>query len=90
MSSQGNLKEDNAIGYFSRKLLTREKNYSATEEGLAVAAACKHFLPYLLGQHFTIITDHRVLKYLTSKDSSSGESQMDELFERSQFRGTVP
>ena len=70
--SQGNPKEDNAIGYFSRKLLSREKNYSATEkEGLAVVAACKHFLPYLLGRHFTIVTDHRVLKFLTSKDSSS-------------------
>ena len=50
MLSQGNPKEDNAIGYFSRKHLSREKKYSATEkEGLAVVAACKHFLPYLLG-----------------------------------------
>ena len=65
--SQGNPKEDNAIGYFSRKLLSREKNYLATEkEGLAVVAACKHFLPYLLGRHFTIVTDHRALEFLTS------------------------
>ena len=72
MLSQGNPKEDNATGYFSRKLLFREPNYSATEkEGLAVVAACKHVLPYLLGQHFTIITDHRALKFLTSKDSYS-------------------
>ena len=70
--SQGNPKEDVAIGYFSRKLLSKEKNYSATEkEGLAVVATCKHFLPYLLQRHFTIITDHRALKFLTSKDFSS-------------------
>ena len=68
----GHPKEDNAIGYFSRKLLSKEKNYSATEkEGLAVVATCKHFLPYLLQRHFTIITDHRALKFLTSKDFSS-------------------
>ena len=71
MLSQGNPKEDNAIGYFSQKILFREQNYSATEEGLAVVASCKHFPPYLLGQHFTIITDNRALKFLTSKDSSS-------------------
>ena len=50
----------------------RRKIYSATEkEGLAVVAACKHLLPYVLRRHFTIITDHRALKFLTSKDSSS-------------------
>ena len=64
---------DHPIAYFSRKLMPRETRYSATEqEGLAVVAAYKHFLPYLLGHHFTVITDHRALAFLSDKDPQSG------------------
>ena len=65
--------DEKPIAYFSRKLLTREQKYSATEkEGLAVVAACRHFLPYLLGRHFTVVTDHRALTFLHGKDPTSG------------------
>lgn len=46
---------EHPIAYYYRKMLPRESRYSATEqEGFKV---CKHFLPYLLGRHFTIQTD---------------------------------
>lgn len=61
------------IAFFSRKLNKAQKNYSVTElECLAVVEAVKHFKCYLYGQKFTIITDHRPLKWLLSlKDPTS-------------------
>ena len=57
---------------FSRKLAPRETRYSATEkEGLAVVEACKHYLPYLLGHHFDIWTDHKALSFLNHQEPRS-------------------
>ncbi len=65
--------QEHPVAYFSRKMFPRELNYSATEqEGLAVIEACKHFLPYLLGRPFTIVTDHRALTFLSKKESLNG------------------
>ena len=62
--SQGILRP---VAYYSRKLLEREAKYSITElECLAIVNATKHFAVYLLGNKFTIETDHAALKYLTS------------------------
>ena len=50
------------MGFFSKQLQGAEKRYSATElEGLAVVRAVAHFAPYLYGNKFTIVTDHRAL-----------------------------
>ena len=39
-----------------------EKNYSATElEALAILSAVNHFVHFLWGRPFTIVTDHRAL-----------------------------
>lgn len=61
------------IAYFSRKLTKCQKNYSTTEkEMLAVVESIKHFKCYLYGNKFTVITDHRPLKWLMSlKDPQS-------------------
>ena len=57
--------EDKPIAYFSRKLLEREKRYSAVEkECLAVVLGVKAFAVYLLGKPFLLQTDHRALKWL--------------------------
>jgi hypothetical protein len=50
-----------------------EQNYSTIERELtAIVWACKHFKPYLLGRHFTIVTDHKPLTWMFSvKDPSS-------------------
>ena len=65
--------KERPVTYHSRKLLPRERRYSATDkESLAVVSACKHFLPYLIGRRFTVITDHQALKFLHNKDITSG------------------
>ena len=60
LSQEDDTGNNHPVAFYSRKMLSWEQNYSATEqEGLAVVDACKHFLPYLLGRPFIIQTDHR-------------------------------
>lgn len=71
--SQGPLGKDLPICYYSRTLNKAEQNYSTTEkELLSIVDSVKHFRPYLFGQRFTIITDHKPLVWLMNcKDPSS-------------------
>ena len=39
---------------------------------LAVVDTCRHFIPYLMGWKFTIVTDNRALNFLANKDPTSG------------------
>ena len=56
---------EHPVAYYSRKLLPREERYGITElEALAIVDSVKHFSPYLLGGHFTVVTDHRALTFL--------------------------
>ena len=53
------------IAFASRKLLSREKNYSAIElECLAIVWGIHKFELYLYGTNFDIQTDHRPLTYI--------------------------
>ena len=53
------------IGYFSKKLLPYQINYSITElECLAIVEAIEYFHHYLYNTNFTVITDHAALKWL--------------------------
>jgi len=53
------------VAFASRKLLDREKNFSAIErECLAIVFAIKKFEKYLLLTHFVVETDHRPLLFL--------------------------
>ena len=62
--SQGT-SEEQPIAYCSRKLLSREKNYSTIEkECLAILLGIKAFEIYLLGRQFIIQTNHRALTWL--------------------------
>ena len=65
--------EYHTIGYFSKKLLHYQKNYSATElELLAIVESINYWHHYLSGMKFTVVTDHQALKYLrTLKKTNS-------------------
>ena len=63
----GQVSEDgeHPVAFFSKKLLPREECYSAVEkECLAIKLATAAFKVYLLGQLFTIQTNHRSLEWL--------------------------
>ena len=65
--------EELPVAFFSRKLLPRERRYSASElEGLAVVTAVTHFDAYLLTHPFTLETDHRALLSLNSTYQQNG------------------
>lgn len=63
--SQGKIGHDRPIAYASKTLEHAEVNHSATErELLAVVFDVNHSRPYLYGQRFIIVTDHRPLSWL--------------------------
>lgn len=60
------------VMYASKKLLSREQNYSVGErEALAIVWAIQKFHRFLYGRHFVLETDHRPLQYLSTSDQQS-------------------
>ena len=67
--------EELPVAYFSKRLTAAEKNYSASElECLAVLKAVDHYAIHLLGQEFTVSTDHWALTAL--RDSHKLNSRL--------------
>jgi hypothetical protein len=53
------------VAYQSRKLASAETRYPVIElEALAIIYACNVFKPYLIGNRFTLLTDHKPLIFL--------------------------
>ena len=72
LSQVGEDGEEHPIAYASRKLKPSESRYSTIEkECLAAVWALKHFEPYLYGQLFTLVTDHRPLTWLKTMKNSN-------------------
>ena len=66
--------EEKVISYFSKCLSKSERQYCTTrKELLAVVMAVKHFHPYLLGQRFTVRTDHGSLQWLMRFKNCEGQ-----------------
>ncbi|KAG1514733.1 hypothetical protein G6F45_011487 [Rhizopus arrhizus] len=65
--------KEHPVIYASRSLKSSEVNYAATKlECLAVVWAVKMFRPYLLGEKFTIMTDHSALTGLLKAKNPTG------------------
>ena len=71
--SQATKGMEHVIAYASRMFTPAERNYTVTErECLGVVAYIKYFCPYLLGRHFTVLTDHTALKWLLALKEPTG------------------
>ena len=65
--------KERAICYASKSLSKSQTKYSATRrELLALVTFARHFHHYLLGQKFTIVTDHIALQWLHSFKDPEG------------------
>ena len=61
--------KERVIQYASKILSPNEKKFHTQEkEALAIVWALEHFRPYLVGDHFTIHTDHQSLQNLYKAD----------------------
>ena len=65
------------MAYASSSNNSAESNYSPYEcEALVAVWAIAHFLSYLYGQKFTLVTDHQSLKWLMESDKFTGKLAM--------------
>ena len=60
------------VAYASRSLGVAEKKYSQLDkEGLAIIFIVRRFHQYLVGHHFTILSDHKPLQHLLQETSGT-------------------
>ena len=72
LSQRSDDSDNHPIAYFSKKLLPREERILNNQEGVSECLAIKMAMNLLIGQHFTMETDHRSLMWLDKlKDSNS-------------------
>ena len=66
------MQKDRPVTFYSRKMTAPEKNYvNHEQELLAAIAALKVFRCYLLGNHFTLITDYKPNTFLDTQPTLS-------------------
>ena len=75
-----NPKERHIIAFASRMLTDIEKRYSQVEkEALAVVYGPERFSTYVLGSHFTIVTDNRAVQLIFSNTRSKPPPRIERL-----------
>ena len=68
--------EKRPIAYFSKALADSTLTKSVYEKKLmALVLAIQHWRPYLLGQKFTVFTDHKCLRYLLEQRITTQNQQ---------------
>ena len=61
------------VAYFSKRWMAAVRNYGASEtECLAVVKAVDHNVIHLLGQRYTVVTDHQVLVAFRESSRQNG------------------
>jgi len=70
--SQGEINKDRPVAYASRTLTDNKLKYDTYEkEALAIIYCVKYFRPYLYGQKFTLVTDHKPLLWFKNAQDSN-------------------
>ena len=73
LQQQDDNNEWRPVMYLSRRLAKAERNYAPTElECLGVLYCVEKCRCYVLGRHFTILTDHRALQWLLKSTAHEG------------------
>jgi len=63
---------DRVISYASKALSSVERR-----EALAIAWGCHHFRMYLLGSHFKVETDHKLLLSIFNSSTSQASARIE-------------
>ena len=64
--------DERPVAFHSRTLQTSEQHQATVEkETQAIVEAINHWIHFLLGRHFTLITDHKSVSYMYDYKSSS-------------------
>jgi len=75
---QKTVEGDRVVAYGHRSLSPVERRYSQTErEALALVFGCEHFMLYLLGNEFELITDHKPLETILNRPSSKPSPRLE-------------
>ena len=78
------------LAFFSRKLSTTERNYSAFDrELLAAYSAVKHFKHFLEGKSFLLFTDHKPLVSAFTSQTDRSPRQIRQLSYIAEFTNTI-
>ncbi|XP_057381569.1 uncharacterized protein K02A2.6-like [Daphnia carinata] len=91
LAQVNNKGERQIIAYASKALDATEKRYSQIErEALAIIWGCDHFQIYLLGSHFTVVTDHKPLVSIFNNPTSALSARLERwVLRRQPFEFTV-
>lgn len=69
---------ERVVAYGHRSLTEVERRYSQTEkEALSLVWACEHFMMYLLGIQFELVTDHKPLQFIFNRADSKPSPRIE-------------